>query len=144
MNERGAFVISQLAHQNQKYGEEDYFQAHILGVVMLVKNYLSNRNQLDTPKGLQIVIAAYLHDVIEDTEVTLDDLLALGMPMEVYYMVNALTRRKGEEYLAYIRRAKANKGAKIIKVCDLNFNLSRNPKESLIQRYNDALDIMAE
>ncbi|MBV9109275.1 MAG: bifunctional (p)ppGpp synthetase/guanosine-3',5'-bis(diphosphate) 3'-pyrophosphohydrolase, partial [Gemmatimonadetes bacterium] len=53
-------------------------------------------------------MAAVLHDVVEDTAWTLDDLRARGFPDEVLRAVDALTRREGETYEAFVERAAAD------------------------------------
>jgi (p)ppGpp synthase/HD superfamily hydrolase len=68
-------------------------------------------------------LAAVLHDVIEDSDYTLADLRDLGFPDEVVDTVDALSRRPGEPYDAFIRRASAHPTARLIKLADLEDNL---------------------
>ena len=68
-------------------------------------------------------MAAVLHDVVEDTAWTLDDLRARGFPGEVLRAVDALTRREGETYEDFIARAAADPVAKRVKIADLEDNL---------------------
>ena len=72
-------------------------------------------------------MAAVLHDVVEDTAVTLDDLRAEGFPASVLEAVEALTKREGEDYEAFIRRVSPNPIAREVKLADLrdNSDLSR-------------------
>ena len=49
-------------------------------------------------------IVAVLHDVIEDTACTFDDLRRLGYPEQVIAAIDRLTRRDGEAYETYIER----------------------------------------
>jgi (p)ppGpp synthase/HD superfamily hydrolase len=72
-------------------------------------------------------IAAVLHDVVEDTAVTLDELRAEGFPAAVLEAVQALTKREGEDYEAFIRRVAPNPIAREVKLADLrdNSDLSR-------------------
>jgi (p)ppGpp synthase/HD superfamily hydrolase len=72
-------------------------------------------------------IAAVLHDVVEDTAVTLDELRAEGFPASVLEAVEALTKREGEDYEAFIRRVAPNPIAREVKLADLrdNSDLSR-------------------
>ena len=51
---------------------------------------------------------ALLHDVIEDTHVTKDDLLNWGIFLMVVDAVETLTKKEGENYLDYILRVKEN------------------------------------
>ncbi|SOD03788.1 HD domain-containing protein [bacterium JGI 053] len=68
-------------------------------------------------------MAAVLHDVVEDTAWTLDDLRARGFPAEVLDAVDALTRRPGEAYDACVERAAAHPVARRVKLADLEDNL---------------------
>jgi (p)ppGpp synthase/HD superfamily hydrolase len=72
-------------------------------------------------------MAAVLHDVVEDTTVTLDELRAEGFPASVLEAVEALTKREGEDYEAFIRRVAPNPIAREVKLADLrdNSDLSR-------------------
>lgn len=73
--------------------------------------------------------AAWLHDVLEDTDVTADDLAEAGIPANVVDAVLALTRRPGESYEAYLARVAENPLAVQVKLADLEHNsdLSRIP-----------------
>lgn len=96
------------------YGQVDkggapYF-LHPLRVMMKMKDY---------PR----MAAAVLHDLVEDTFTTLDDLRRLGMPEEVVEAVDALTKRKGEDYEDYLKRVEANEIARDVKLADLQDNM---------------------
>ena len=54
--------------------------------------------------GFHERMAAVLHDVVEDTSVTLDELRRRGFPQAVVAAIDALSRRAGEPYLAFIDR----------------------------------------
>ena len=72
---------------------------------------------------------AWLHDVVEDTPVTLDELRGHGFPEPVVAAVDVLTKRSGMEYGEYIRRVKQNPLALTVKIADMthNMDLSRIP-----------------
>ena len=74
-------------------------------------------------------IVAVLHDVVEDTLWTLEALRAEGFTREVLDAVEALTRRAGESYEAFIERVAANPLARRVKRADLadNLDLGRLP-----------------
>lgn len=65
---------------------------------------------------------ALLHDVVEDTEITIKDLAKL-FPVEVIDAVNLLTRNKETSYYEYIEALKSNKVAVKVKLADLDHNL---------------------
>lgn len=69
------------------------------------------------------VAAAWLHDVLEDTDVTADDLLAAGIPDNVVGIVRAVTRtgiQSPEDYYAAVYDWP---GARIVKLADIADNL---------------------
>lgn len=83
-------------------------------------------------------VCAVLHDVIEDTDITLDYLRNEGFSEEVLEILNILTKRKSETYNKYINRVIKNKTACYIKLADLddNMDISRidNPKKEDLKR----------
>lgn len=83
-------------------------------------------------------ICAVLHDVIEDTDVTLDYLREQGFSKEVLSALDALTRRKDETYEEFIDRIIENKIACNVKLADLNDNMDlsriKNPTEKDYER----------
>jgi len=70
------------------------------------------------------VCAALLHDVVEDTEITFEDLKAQGMPCEVIDVVRLLTHDDAVSYMDYVRNIKesGNAMAIAIKLEDLRHN----------------------
>jgi (p)ppGpp synthase/HD superfamily hydrolase len=72
-------------------------------------------------------MAAVLHDVVEDTPVTLDDLKYEGFNPEVIAAVEALTKKTGESRMEAATRAAANPIAIVVKLADVtdNMDLSR-------------------
>jgi (p)ppGpp synthase/HD superfamily hydrolase len=91
-------------------------------------------------------IAAVLHDVVEDSDWTLDRLRAEGFAEGVVAAVDHLTKREGEAYEAYIARAGRHPVARAVKVADLldNLDLSRiavpsERDEARIERYRRAI-----
>jgi (p)ppGpp synthase/HD superfamily hydrolase len=72
-------------------------------------------------------MAAVLHDVVEDTDVTLYTLAAEGFASEVIAAVEALTKRPGESRMQAAERAAANPIARVVKLSDNaeNMDLSR-------------------
>lgn len=76
------------------------------------------------------IVAGLLHDVVEDTDWTFDDLLEAGITPEVVDALRLLTHREDEEYLDYVERiACSNNPIAInVKCNDLNHNLERGRK----------------
>jgi guanosine-3',5'-bis(diphosphate) 3'-pyrophosphohydrolase len=75
-------------------------------------------------------MAAVLHDVVEDTPLTFEDLLREGFPVAVVDAVRALTKHEGESRIAAAHRAAANPIARAVKLADVsdNMDLSRIPE----------------
>ena len=72
-------------------------------------------------EDLQIV--AVLHDVIEDSELEIDNLKKFGFSEVITDAVAALTKQNGEEYTSFIQRVAKNKIARLVKIEDLKDNL---------------------
>ena len=104
-----ALQIAQKAHAGQvdKAGKD-----YILHP-MTVASYMDT----DTEKTI-----SYLHDVLEDTDVTVDALREI-FPNEIVDTLITLTHRKDESYFEYIQRVSKSKLAKKVKVADLLHNL---------------------
>lgn len=85
------------------------------------------------------ICVALLHDVIEDTDYTLDDVRAEGFPEEVLQALRCITRIPGMEYADYIEIVKTNEIATRVKLADLEHNsdASRLPGDDTV--YNNAL-----
>ncbi len=83
--------------------------------------------------------AAWLHDVVEDTEICFTDLLSAGFPHHVISIVDTLSRRPGQSYHNFITRALRSRDACIVKLADINHNLSDNPTPEAAERYRLSL-----
>jgi len=65
---------------------------------------------------------ALLHDVVEDTEMTIEDLRAAGFPLKVTAALSLLTHDPDVDYFEYVRAIKDNPVAKKVKLADLEHN----------------------
>lgn len=72
---------------------------------------------------------AYLHDVIEDTTLTLLDLKKEGFSKNIIEAVDILTKKKGQDYQSYLNLVKTNELTRVVKLADLRHNsdLTRLP-----------------
>lgn len=77
------------------------------------------------PFGELAVMAGWLHDVVEDSPVTLDHLAEAGCPPEVIAAVDSVTKRPGETYMAMIGRAAADPLGRLVKIADNAHNTAR-------------------
>ena len=94
---------------------------------------------------------ALLHDVVEDTDITLAQLREMGFPDIVVEAVGVLTREHSVPYQEYIKRVKSNPLARIVKLADLEHNsdMSRlqeidERSKSLANRYEKARACLME
>ena len=92
---------------------------------------------------------ALLHDVVEDTDITLDDLAEQGFPEEIIAAIDIMTHQKNVPYFDYIERIKTNLIATTVKLEDLahNMDMSRmeNPEPFDFERqkkYQKAVQIL--
>lgn len=79
--------------------------------------------------------AAWLHDVLEDTNVTEDEMRARGIPEEAISCVKLLTKNEQTEYEPYLAAIKAHPTARKVKIADMLANLSDSPTEKQIVKY---------
>lgn len=129
-----AKTLAKLMHAGQvdKAGE-DYFTGHLTRVAEAGEFYVD-------------VIVGYLHDIIEDTAMTHEDLAAFGFGDHVGAAVEALTHRKDEIYADYMARIVVAGGAAArVKATDLRDHLRDTGPipDSLIKRYTKALALVA-
>lgn len=99
---------------------------------------------VDRVRGESGKVVAALHDVLEDSDLTVEDLAAEGYRAGVLDAIVTITRRAGETYADYIRRVKADPLATLVKLADLRENLDGltvdiDPTGSLRTRYTKAL-----
>ena len=105
-----AIEIAAKAHQGQfdKCGEP--YILHPIRVMLSTKTDLER-------------ICAVMHDVIEDSFLSFDELRKEGFSEEVIEIIDCLSRRVGEDYSDYISRVLTNEVACKIKLADLNDNM---------------------
>ncbi len=133
-----AIVIAAKAHAGQK---DKGGQTYILHPLRLMLQMRTEDERM----------AAVLHDVVEDSDWTLEQLRSEGFSEAVGQAVDALTERKGESYEAFVQRAVGNPIARVVKIADIrdNMDLSRipNPSEKdheRLDKYRRALAILEE
>lgn len=72
-------------------------------------------------KGTREKTVAWLHDVVEDTAVTMEDLKKI-FPTQILYHVNLLTRKEGVSYPEYLEAISKDPVARRVKLSDLRDN----------------------
>lgn len=77
-------------------------------------------------------VVAVLHDVLEDTDTTVVDLISLGFSSEIIEAIQALTKKEGESRIEAAYRTVKNPIARAVKLVDIadNMDLTRIPQPS--------------
>lgn len=136
-----ADVIAKLAH----FGQVDKAGNSYIDHPRTVAGILHKRGY-----GDYFVMAGLLHDTVEDSVLTLDDLRELGYPPEVVNAVDSVTKRDGETYMDLIRRAAADPIGRYVKLADNETNsdperlalLTADEREWFTQKYAKARAVL--
>lgn len=141
--------VAARAHQHQKRKDGTPYIAHPVRVAIRAASSLSNICQPGESLDLEIQIVALLHDVVEDTDITIEELRELGFDESVLLAIEAVTKRPGEKYADFILRIKsAGPVAVYVKLADIADNLedqsALDPDEAafLSKRYNKAREVL--
>lgn len=119
-----AMLFAQDKHKGQKYGDKDYFLFHVCGVVDSLK-YSINQEYCYGAHKDEILISAYLHDVVEDCDVTIEEIRKeFGTSVALY--VDCLTKRRGESREVYLERVCTSPVAALIKLHDATQNATQS------------------
>ena len=93
-------------------------------------------------------LVGWLHDIVEDTAISLENLREYGFEEHIVIAVDHLSRRENETYKEFIQRISNNKLATFVKINDLSDNLNRcrelpgEEGEGLARRYTKALNFL--
>jgi len=131
-----AFDLAVVKHAEQVDKRGRPYMGHVLAVL--------RETRASAPAGLDIEllgVAALLHDIVEDTDVTLTQ-IRKGFGPEVAEIVDHLTRRSGETYTGYVTRAASHPAARIVKLADNTVNSIDPPTGSLAKRYAKARSVL--
>lgn len=101
--------------------------------------------------GEAVLPAAWLHDILEDTDLTADDLLEAGLNKHVVGIVQALTHGS-ESYSEYVKNViRSGRVETVIKLADMVDNLARAgglfgeaPRPELLPKYNAWIPVLEE
>ena len=93
---------------------------------------------------------ALLHDVLEDSPYTAEELILAGLPETVVTAVQVLTKKKGQDYQQYLELVKSNPIARCVKLADLKHNsdlsrLATITEKNLerFEKYKKAIDYLS-
>ena len=132
-----ALSIARKAHEGQlDKAEVDYIEHPI---------YVAS--QVDTEEEKAV---ALLHDVIEDSPVSAEELLQAGLPETVVTAVQVLTKKKEQDYQTYLETVKKNPLARLVKLADLKHNSDLSRLSSItekdrerLKKYKKAIDFLS-
>ena len=104
-------------------------------------------SQVDTEEEKAV---ALLHDVIEDSPFTAEELLLAGLPETVVTAVQILSKKKGQDYQTYLKTVKSNPLARAVKLADLKHNSDLSRLENItdkdlerLEKYKKAIDYLS-
>ena len=132
-----ALSIARKAHEGQlDKAEVDYIEHPI---------YVAS--QVDTEEEKAV---ALLHDVIEDSPVSAEELLQACLPETVVTAVQVLTKKKEQDYQTYLETVKKNPLARVVKLADLKHNSDLSRLSSItekdrerLKKYKKAIDFLS-
>ena len=103
-------------------------------------------SQVDSEEEKAVTL---LHDVIEDSSVTAEELLNAGLPETVVTAVQILSKKKGQDYQTYLKTVKSNPLARAVKLADLKHNSDLLRLETItdkdlerLEKYKKAVDYL--
>ena len=121
-----AIMIATKAHAGQKDKAGAPYLLHVLRVMMTVEK-------------MDEKIVALLHDVVEDSEVSIEELANERFPKKILKAVELLTKTEKKTYEDYIQEIKNNDLARVVKLADLKDNMNISRLKALTE--NDKLRI---
>ena len=127
MTLEAAIAIAVRAHYGQKEKNGTPYVLHPLRVMLAVE-------------GDAAQIAAVLHDVVEDTAVTLGELEGYGLAGEALEAVRLLTKSEETDYDAYLDGIRLHPIARAVKLADLEDNLDVRRLPEITPRDQDRLN----
>lgn len=136
MNIETAISVALQAHQGQVDKGGNPYILHPLAVM----------NRVET---MEEKIVAVLHDVVEDSAITIEQLKEAGFSKEIVEAVGLLTKSAADSYEAFIAATKSNRLARNVKIADIQENMNINriaiPTEkdyARLEKYRMALEIL--
>lgn len=107
---------------------------------------------MNNVNGLKEKIVAVGHDLVEDTDVSLEYLEYLGFDEDIIDAIDCMTKRPDENYKDYLKRVAKNKISIVVKGADIKDNtrwerlhlLDENIVRKLLRKYERALEFLEE
>ena len=115
--------------------------------MLLIAHSIEVTEALGRGAMLTAMNTAVLHDVLEDTGWTIDDLQSRGVDPVACDALEVLTPRSGESYMGHVERICAANGhagdtARIVKEADLRVHFARADSDVLRERYERSLPLV--
>lgn len=101
-----AIKLASIKHYGQRDKANKPYIFHLLYVI-------------DNVNDLNAKIVGALHDILEDADITRNDLLNYGFSEDIVIAVEVLTKSKNQKYMEYIENIKCNDIARKVKLIDL-------------------------
>lgn len=136
-----ASTIAALAHDGQTRRDGSPYYDHVRRVAIRAKKRAAEAGHPDVYQEL-IEVVGYLHDVLEDTNVTQLQLSDAGIPLAAREALELITHAPGQGYNRYIARLSTHNVARAVKIADLLDNLTDNSNPRQIERYSAALNFL--
>lgn len=100
-------------------------------------------------EGIKQKITAVLHDIVEDTSITIEDLNIYGFENDIVEAINILTKTKNQNYMEYIELIDKNNIARDVKIVDLKHNMDISRLENItdkdikrVEKYEKAYNLL--
>jgi len=150
-NLRKACLIAQFSHAGQVDKAGKAYFLHVQTVSRTVGDLICSWHQPSSDFFLKARIVGYLHDVVEDTEITIADLYRYKIPEDCILAIEVITKVKGSAYKEYLDKVKRSKLAAVVKIVDMMHNsdltrLEQITEEDLTRRekYCKAIELLSE
>lgn len=139
-----AYIFAKQKHEGQVRKDGTEYIYHPIKVVEIIKNYFSNHKRIN-----EIITAGYLHDTVEDTDATIDE-IKQKFGEYVAYLVNGLTNDKRLKKLMgktnYLCNKMLNMDEDVLnlKLCDRLANVLdlKNANPEFIEKYSTETTII--
>lgn len=99
----------------------------------------------------ETTIVALLHDVVEDTDYTIEDLIKAGFNKSITDAITLMTHADDVDYMEYVRGIKENPIAKAVKLADLTHNSDLTRLDIIdekalrrVEKYKQAIALLTE
>lgn len=126
-----AWALANRVHKEHERFNGKPYMTHIEGVVDILKAFGITDEKM--------IVAAILHDTIEDGESWVTGEIFKTFGNEIGYLVKTLSIKKNQTYEEYMQCILADKRTIIIKIADSLHNVTDNPTTSMKRKYREGL-----